>query len=472
MADQTYNFMNEQVTANSAGQVQTTAPIQTATSNSSGSLSNVVTGASTPYNASTYTPPPPSVITPQQTTGAPNLTIPAPSNDLSAANSMVAGGVQTTNNLQSYLTQLTPPAGSTPVADQNQGLIDSLSSLYGQDIGKAQAEATGEQNAGIPQMQKDLQGISNDILTKNAEYQKISTNINGEAIPMDLIRGQQADASRQQASDIGLLTARSQALQGNITLATQTVQKAVALQFAGIEEKIAAQEKQLALIQPLLSAEQAKIAKAQDAMLATQKEQVAQQKANSLEVQKLGIQAASGNAPQELINQAMATNDPVKAAEVLAAYLKGPTESTATASGTTQGTLFKVPTAKELGGAQFYKYPSGSQVYSSAGKLIDLATYKQLTNQTNVPDAQVNFSGIKTVSPTSTTSTGTIKTTVAQDVTSMNSQLQTVKGTDGYLSPQDWKTALNAWVNAGHSATSFTTNFKQYINPADPQDYK
>jgi len=63
-------------------------------------------------------------------------------------------------------------------------------------------------------------------------------------------------------------------------------------------------------------------------------------------------------------------------------------------------------------------------------------------------------------------------TTEQEDIASMKGQLASVKGGDGYVSPEDWKTALSAWQDAGYSAASFKTNFQNFINPADPQDYK
>jgi hypothetical protein len=45
-------------------------------------------------------------------------------------------------------------------------------------------------------------------------------------------------------------------------------------------------------------------------------------------------------------------------------------------------------------------------------------------------------------------------------------------GSDGYVSPEAWYQALAAWVQDGYPYSDFFTNFKRYINPADPQDYQ
>ena len=62
---------------------------------------------------------------------------------------------------------------------------------------------------------------------------------------------------------------------------------------------------------------------------------------------------------------------------------------------------------------------------------------------------------------------GSSKTATKSDIQSMSSSLDGVKGTDGYISPSDWETAMNAWTNAGYSASSFITDFKNYANPQD-----
>ncbi len=44
-------------------------------------------------------------------------------------------------------------------------------------------------------------------------------------------------------------------------------------------------------------------------------------------------------------------------------------------------------------------------------------------------------------------------------------------GSDGYMSPSDYKMLKKEWVSKGHSAASFDSNFKMYTNPAYPTDY-
>ena len=53
-------------------------------------------------------------------------------------------------------------------------------------------------------------------------------------------------------------------------------------------------------------------------------------------------------------------------------------------------------------------------------------------------------------------------------VQQMMVQINKVKGSDGYISPSDYKTAKNAWVSQGFSAKDFDDNFSYLANPNDP----
>ena len=73
----------------------------------------------------------------------------------------------------------------------------------------------------------------------------------------------------------------------------------------------------------------------------------------------------------------------------------------------------------------------------------------------------------------STKSTPTVKvpTTTkekASAATEMIQALNTVKGGDGYVSPDDYLKARNAWIENGLSPTDFDTKFKGFMNPNNP----
>lgn len=57
-------------------------------------------------------------------------------------------------------------------------------------------------------------------------------------------------------------------------------------------------------------------------------------------------------------------------------------------------------------------------------------------------------------------------------ISSMANQLNNVVGQDGRISPDNWNTALNAWLNEGLSLNDFINNFKVFANPSHLEDYK
>lgn len=220
----------------------------------------------------------PTVMQPSQSSGGTNLNLPTAdySAPVTRADAATAGAITGAGDLQKYLDKLQEP--TTALSKQEKALTDRLTELYGKDVGKAQAQADAEKQAGVDDMRKQLQDITNAINIKNAEYEKLNTDASGKAIPMGLITGEQAQNKLQQASEINLLLARAQAITGNMTLAIDTATKAVDLQYSKIEEEITARERQLQLIQPALSKEQQKIQNAQQLMLQDQKDAIAEMK--------------------------------------------------------------------------------------------------------------------------------------------------------------------------------------------------
>ena len=55
-------------------------------------------------------------------------------------------------------------------------------------------------------------------------------------------------------------------------------------------------------------------------------------------------------------------------------------------------------------------------------------------------------------------------------VKDMDAVIQGVRGKDGFISPDDWKIALDSWMKEGYSAKDFELIFEQYKNP-DNLDY-
>lgn len=55
--------------------------------------------------------------------------------------------------------------------------------------------------------------------------------------------------------------------------------------------------------------------------------------------------------------------------------------------------------------------------------------------------------------------------TTANAISKFSSVMESLKGEDGYIDPNQWVNARVEWLKAGKSATSFNSNFKSYLNP-------
>jgi hypothetical protein len=91
---------------------------------------------------------------------------------------------------------------------------------------------------------------------------------------------------------------------------------------------------------------------------------------------------------------------------------------------------------------------------------------------TNVPAAIRNDVAValnKSGTPTqTTTTTQTTKVNEKQAISEMTNKLKSVAGSDGYISPDNYTLARNAWVQAGLNPTTFDTKFKGFRNPNNP----
>lgn len=259
------------------------------------------------------------VITPESLQTPTPITLPQPVNDQTATNGMIAGATQTSKSITDYIKELTPPV--TAEQTQSDTLSKQLMDLVGQDTGKASALSTAETAAGLPDLKKQLSDINGQITVKNADYNAAFNSL--ENTPQQIasvVGSKQQQLQRTQASEIGMLTARAQALQGNITLAQDTAAKAVDLQYSAIEDQIAVKQAQLKILEPILTKQEKVQADALNRKYEEQKIAIAEQKANQKAIQEMILNAAAQQAPADLVNAASKATTPLEATKILGKY--------------------------------------------------------------------------------------------------------------------------------------------------------
>lgn len=173
-------------------------------------------------------------------------------------------------------------------------LSDEISSLLDTTVGRGQAQLDAEQKANVPGLQQELTNVNNQIQSKLAEfkvlqdkYAEANQYTEGKTIPMNLIIGQNAERNRKlalekntMASEIGLLQAQASALQGNLTLAQKTADRATDLKYEDIKTVLDVKVEQLKLISDKLTRQEKFTADALDRQYKTQQSALAVTVAN------------------------------------------------------------------------------------------------------------------------------------------------------------------------------------------------
>ena len=110
------------------------------------------------------------------------------------------------------------------------------------------------------------------------------------------------------------------------------------------------------------------------------------------------------------------------------------------------------PTIKSVG--------KGSSLYNVGPVKTETATGLPITQQVASP--------LTSPAPKATGSGSGATVTEKKAIEAMNGKLGTKTGTDGFVSPQDYLLARNAWIKEGLSPTTFDTKFKGFRNPNNP----
>ena len=245
-------------------------------------------------------------ITPQSLANTPTpITIPTGTGSTSTANAVVAGADAASKSIQDYINMLNGQTTNTKT--QFDDLMAQVQGLLPSAGGRGAAQLQAEQATNVPGLSKSLADVNAQILQKTAEfkarqadYAKLNQTIEGKPITMNSIIGQQAQVNKMAlaeqnaaAADIGLLQASAQTIQGDLTLAQNTANRAVDLKFQDVEDTINLKLKQLDLIQEQLTKEEKIRADAITLYLQDQQQQISDQKATEKQLINFNLDAMS-----------------------------------------------------------------------------------------------------------------------------------------------------------------------------------
>ena len=177
----------------------------------------------------------------------------------------------------------------TDLTKERDAYTSQLKTLLGRQEQKPLDVQSALEQAGVNKVTKELQDLSGQIATKTASLEAGLTNIEGKAIPMELLTGEQAQLRRQGLAEIGTLQARQQVLLGNLAAAKDAAQRAVDLIYAPEEQRIQNIQTFLQLNEKELTKEEKKKADLLTEALRVQSEELSNKKT----IQSFALNAAA-----------------------------------------------------------------------------------------------------------------------------------------------------------------------------------
>lgn len=192
--------------------------------------------------------------------------------------------------------------------DQQSQYENELRSSLDQVRGLTQKAQNLETQYQIPQQNEELRRVMDELAVRSGALEAGVQKVEGKPIPMELITGEQAQLRRQGLIEVNTLAARAQALQGNIELSRDLVDRAIELEFKPLETQINGTLQFIKLNREKMDAEEKKQAAALEIVLNQQKERLAENKAIRSEYAKLQNQYLDVNIPPYDVNKSPEEN--------------------------------------------------------------------------------------------------------------------------------------------------------------------
>lgn len=267
-----------------------------------------------------------------------NATLPiAPDNGSFLVNEAQTGS---TNWLDNYNKAQEVANNSVGSSAQNNydSVLNSYNDLLGLSTHQGADQLAAEQKTGVNDLNQQLAGLSGDIMSKTAAYnksladqaveqQQMEAGAGARGLTTSMLLGQQGAVAKVRsaqntaaAADIGIMQAQQLGLQGKAQAAQAAANRAVDLKYRDIESQIKVRQSQLEMVRGQLDKEDSKKAKLVDIQLQQQASEIADQKANDKEIQNMLIRASSQDVPQSILALAKKAKTPAEVAEALGVY--------------------------------------------------------------------------------------------------------------------------------------------------------
>lgn len=213
--------------------------------------------------------------------------------------------IQSPYNVSGLSTDLAPTVQETAGSD----LTKRLQALNEGLLGKSAFRATKETEAGLPELQKTqtdlssrLKALQNEALAIPIQLQQEAT---GRGVTSGGLRPIETAALRNNAIQALGVSSLLEASRGNITLAQDLVERAVAQKYDPIKEEIAVNKANLDLIlnDPLTSLADKNRANRQKEIQDAKAREIAKQEQDSKDIRNLALTAQKYNAPLDVVQK-------------------------------------------------------------------------------------------------------------------------------------------------------------------------
>lgn len=198
--------------------------------------------------------------------------------------------------------EIPPPLEPTQPETEATDVIKRLKELTGETIGESAFTAEQEEAAGLPGLQQTQQDLSAQLGALQKEALAIPLQLQQEAtgrgITVGGLRPLQTARLRENAIQALTISSLLEASRGNIVLAQQQVDRAVAQKYDPIREEIRAKTANLNLIlqSPEYSLAERNRAQRQLDIQNARLDRIAEEEADELEIKNLAIEAANAGA--------------------------------------------------------------------------------------------------------------------------------------------------------------------------------
>ena len=221
--------------------------------------------------------------------------------------------------LEEYKTLIeSTTTGQKTAQGEQSSILAEAKRLFDQQGTEAARTAELETAAGIPDLNKQLNEINAQIRGINSSAFSETQKSENRLAPTFAIYGEQAQIERQRSAQTYGLAAASQALQGNIALAQQNVERAITKEFGPIESQLKYQQLLLDVNKDKMTREDQKKADTLSFALNERNRQLQEAKEAKKQIYDIMLAAAQNRADNTTLNAIQKAKTPEEALVIAA----------------------------------------------------------------------------------------------------------------------------------------------------------